>query len=150
MRGWNKGFTLIELIIFIIVVGIFVPFTYIAFSSGLRGGMNPETVTTARFVAEQAAELAAKRGWNTLCSDIGTGNASTGSVLCATSLSMTVPSGYSCYWTASYRTFNGTTFSTVSAPPPTPLPNYVLVAVTVTPPQGGNFATNMLVTNHAY
>jgi prepilin-type N-terminal cleavage/methylation domain-containing protein len=57
----TKGFTLIELIVFIVVAGIFIPMAYIAFlavarpyrevSSGLAQA-TPQTVLTARFLAE--------------------------------------------------------------------------------------------------
>ena len=52
----KNGFTLIELIIFIVVAGIFIPMAYIAFLSVSRASLNPEAVITARFLAERKLE----------------------------------------------------------------------------------------------
>jgi len=57
----SKAFTLIELIIFIVVAGIFIPFSYIAFSSILKEALTPEIVTKARFIAEQKIEEITRR-----------------------------------------------------------------------------------------
>jgi hypothetical protein len=51
-----KGFTLVEMVTFIVVAGIFVPLAYIAFSAALKSGVAPETLTNARFVAERKME----------------------------------------------------------------------------------------------
>lgn len=55
-RNSNRGFTLIELIIFIVIAGIFVPLAYVAFSKALTSGTTPENITTARFLAEKKME----------------------------------------------------------------------------------------------
>ena len=51
-----RGFTLIELIVFIVVAGIFIPMAYIAFMAVTRGLLNPGAVVTARFLAERKLE----------------------------------------------------------------------------------------------
>lgn len=51
-----NGFTLLELIIFIVVAGIFIPMAYIAFMAASRSSLNPEAVVTARFLAERKIE----------------------------------------------------------------------------------------------
>jgi hypothetical protein len=51
-----RGFTLIELIVFIVVAGIFIPMAYIAFMAVTRGLLNPGAVVTARFLAETKME----------------------------------------------------------------------------------------------
>ncbi len=52
----KKGISLIELLVFIIVAGIFVPFSYYAFSSVLTEAVTPEVYTKARFLAETKIE----------------------------------------------------------------------------------------------
>jgi hypothetical protein len=52
----DRGFTLIELIVFIIVAGIFIPMAYIAFMAVTRGLLDPESVVNARFLAETKME----------------------------------------------------------------------------------------------
>lgn len=52
----RNGFTLLELIIFIVVAGIFIPMAYIAFMAASRASLNTEAVVTARFLAERKLE----------------------------------------------------------------------------------------------
>ena len=52
----GSGFTLIELIVFIVVAGIFIPMAYIAFMAASRTSLNPEAVVIARFLAETKME----------------------------------------------------------------------------------------------
>jgi hypothetical protein len=52
----GRGFTLIELIVFIVVAGIFIPMAYIAFMAASRGSLTPERTVTARFLAETKVE----------------------------------------------------------------------------------------------
>jgi type II secretory pathway pseudopilin PulG len=52
----GKGFTLLELVIFIVVAGIFIPMAYIAFMAASRASLNPEAVVAARFLAERKLE----------------------------------------------------------------------------------------------
>ena len=56
MRKRDKGFTLIELIIFIIVGGIFLPLAMIAFTSAMKSASVPDYTVKARFYAEQKME----------------------------------------------------------------------------------------------
>ena len=48
----KKGFTLIELIICIIIGGIFIPFTYVVFTSVVKNSMKPETAVILWTIAE--------------------------------------------------------------------------------------------------
>jgi type II secretory pathway pseudopilin PulG len=52
----SNGFTLLELIVFIVVAGIFIPMAYIAFMAASRSSLDPEAVLTARFLAESKLE----------------------------------------------------------------------------------------------
>ena len=52
----NRGFTLIELVIFIIVGAIFIPLTYVAFTTAMKSAATPDNMVKARFYAEQKME----------------------------------------------------------------------------------------------
>lgn len=52
----NRGMTLIELIVFIIVAGMFIPLAYLAYSAALQDTAVPETVVKLRFIAEAKME----------------------------------------------------------------------------------------------
>jgi hypothetical protein len=56
MRRKIKGLTLIELIVFIVVAGIFVPMAYIAFSAATKRGTDPELMVRTRFAVEAKME----------------------------------------------------------------------------------------------
>ncbi|OPY79709.1 MAG: hypothetical protein A4E64_00353 [Syntrophorhabdus sp. PtaU1.Bin058] len=62
----ERGITLIELIIFIIVGGLFVPLVYIAFNSVIRDLTTPETVIKTRFIAEAKMEDITKEAYDSI------------------------------------------------------------------------------------
>jgi hypothetical protein len=135
----SMGFTLIEIIIFIVIAGIFVPLTYVAFSTVLKQGTVPEDWGGARSIAEQSVELAAKRGFNQLVADIS----GSGALPACASIGASVTTGFGCTWAATRQTFNGTAFSAGAG-------NYILITVTVTTPMNNSLSTSTLVTNHGY
>jgi prepilin-type N-terminal cleavage/methylation domain-containing protein len=53
MRTNNKGFTLIELIIFIIIGGIFLPASFVAFTSVMNNYSRPDYYMKAMFYADK-------------------------------------------------------------------------------------------------
>jgi prepilin-type N-terminal cleavage/methylation domain-containing protein len=53
MRTNNKGFTLIELIIFIIIGGIFLPVSFVAFTSVMNNYSRPDYYVKAMFYADK-------------------------------------------------------------------------------------------------
>jgi prepilin-type N-terminal cleavage/methylation domain-containing protein len=61
-----KGLTLIEMIVCIVIAAIFIPMAYIAFMAAARGSMNPESVVTARFLAERKIEELTKDAYANL------------------------------------------------------------------------------------
>jgi prepilin-type N-terminal cleavage/methylation domain-containing protein len=142
----SKGFTLIELIIFIIIAGIFLPATYVAFSASMRNATQPEDYTKGRFLAEQAMEMATKRFSTNYVSnptqvqtDVNNWGAS--GTPC-TAIGVTVPSGFACTFTPSYiTTLGGLTLSAN---------NYVQLLVTINTPQGNTFTSTGMVTNHGF
>jgi type II secretory pathway pseudopilin PulG len=52
----NKGFTLIEIIILIVMAGILLPAIVVPFATGVKESKKPETVTTAMYLAHQKME----------------------------------------------------------------------------------------------
>jgi len=83
MRANNKGLTLIELIIFIIIGGIFLPVSMIAFTSVLNSYSRPDYYVKAKFFADKRmAEItntpfdSIPPGVSNLCPDSFTAEAS--------------------------------------------------------------------------
>jgi prepilin-type N-terminal cleavage/methylation domain-containing protein len=52
----NRGFTLIEVIIFIVLAGVLASGIFIPFLSSLKGSMSPEKVLTASYLAQAKME----------------------------------------------------------------------------------------------
>jgi general secretion pathway protein I len=52
----NKGFTLIEIIIFIVMAGILLPAIIVPFVSAVKGSGKPEMATTAMFLVQEKIE----------------------------------------------------------------------------------------------
>jgi type II secretory pathway pseudopilin PulG len=52
----NKGFTLIEIIVLIVMAGILLPAIVVPFATGVKQSRKPETVTTAMYLAHQRME----------------------------------------------------------------------------------------------
>lgn len=52
----NKGFTLIEIIILIVMAGILLPAIVVPFATGVKQSKKPEMVTTAMYLAHQKME----------------------------------------------------------------------------------------------
>jgi Tfp pilus assembly protein PilE len=52
----NKGFTLIEIIVLIVMAGILLPAIIVPFATGIRGSKKPEMVTTAVYLVHYKME----------------------------------------------------------------------------------------------
>jgi len=52
----NRGFTLIEIIVLIILAGILLPVIVVPFVTGVQGSGKPEMVSTAMYLAHQRME----------------------------------------------------------------------------------------------
>ena len=52
----NKGFTLIEIIILIVMAGILLPVIIVPFVTAVKGSGKPEMATTAMFLAQEKME----------------------------------------------------------------------------------------------
>lgn len=59
-RASSRGFTLIEVIVFLVVAGVIASAIFIPFLTGLKGGMNPEKVISASYLAQAKMEEIAK------------------------------------------------------------------------------------------
>ncbi len=67
MKFSAKGFTLIELIIFIVVGAIILPASFVAFTSAMRHFSTPDYYAKARFFAEQKIEEITSNNYNCAC-----------------------------------------------------------------------------------
>ena len=137
----NKGFTLIELIIFIIVGGILLPLAMIAFTSAMKGASTPDYMIKARFYAEQKMEELTKDRFDCVCINTGSCFPS-----CNTGSNIDTPeTNYQRTWSICYvpsTNLNDLTqcSSTYS--------NYKRITITVTPPTGStnNYDVSTIVT----
>jgi type II secretory pathway pseudopilin PulG len=53
---FERGFTLIEIIVLIVMAGIIIPAIIVPFATGIRGSQKPEMVTKAMYFAHQRME----------------------------------------------------------------------------------------------
>jgi len=132
----KEGFTLIELIIFIVIAGLFVPLAYLAFTVALKSVTTPESITTARFIAEQKIEEITKNNFDTIVTIYPP----------PTNTSYADVPGYSGYqwrWTVGYITYSGNPPVITDSPSTT---NYLKIIVYVREPQGYEFVVHTIVT----
>jgi hypothetical protein len=127
----KEGFTAIELIIFIVVAGIFVPLAFIAFSGAIKGGATPELIMKARFIAEQKIEDITKNPFNSLPSAQ------------ATYIGVPGNTGYEWKWTIDQLTSGD--ISTVN-PPITDCTKYKKIVVYVKEPNNYEYKVYTIVT----
>ena len=59
-----KGFTLIEVIIFIVIAGVIASTIFIPFMTSLKGSMFPQKVATATYLAQQRMEFFTKNSYD--------------------------------------------------------------------------------------
>jgi type II secretory pathway pseudopilin PulG len=52
----NRGFTLIEILVLVVLAGIIIPVIIVPFATGIRESGKPEVVTTAMYLAHQRME----------------------------------------------------------------------------------------------
>jgi len=64
LRASSRGFTLIEVIIFLVVAGVIASAIFIPFLTSLKRGMTPEKVTTASYLAQAKMEELTKYTYN--------------------------------------------------------------------------------------
>ena len=128
MRGNQKGFTLIEILILIVLAGIIIPVIVVPFATGIRASMKPEMVTTAMYLAHQKMEDLMEYDYSQANLAIGT-YTSPGPPI----------SNYTWQWVISYVT---NTFAASGSDV-----GYKMIQVTVTDPQGSTYNVYAVVTN---
>lgn len=125
----NRGFTLIEIIVLVVMAGILLPAIIVPFATGIRGSNKPEMVTTAMDLAHQKMEELMKYDYSR-APDLTPGT-------------YTLPappiSGYTWQWVISYVNNNlAASGSDVG---------YKMIQVTVTDPQSSTYNVYSVVTN---
>jgi len=132
----KRGFTLIELIIFIVIAGLFVPLAYIAFTTALKSGTTPESTTRARFLAEQKLEEITKDDFDTIVTTYPPPTSTSYA-------SIPNNSGYQWKWTVGYITYSGTPPVISDSASPT---NYLKIIVYVREPSGYEYVVHTIIT----
>ncbi len=125
----NKGFTLIEIIVLIVMTGILLPAIVVPFATGIKESGKPEMVTTAMYLAHQKMEELMKFDYSR-APDLTPGT-------------YTLPAppipGYTWQWGISYVNNSfGASGSDVG---------YKMIQVTVTDPQSSTYNVYSVVTN---
>ncbi len=130
----RSGFTLVELILFIVIVAILAPAAHIAFSGALKGSADPERIMKARFLAEQKMEYFTRSAYKNI--PVGTTNYQ----------AMGGNPGYEIKWTVGYVKYSG-------SPPNLTVTDsdqdrkYKKIIVSVKEPQGFEYRVYTIVTD---
>jgi type II secretory pathway pseudopilin PulG len=125
----DKGFTLIEIIVLIVMAGIIIPVIVVPFATGIRGSGKPEVVATAIYLAHQKMEELMKFDYSR-APDLTPGT-----------YTMPAPPtpGYTWQWVISYVNNSfGASGSDVG---------YKMIRVTVTDPQSSTYDVYSVVTD---
>jgi Tfp pilus assembly protein PilE len=127
-----KGFTLIELIIFIIVGAIILPASFVAFTSVMQHFLTPDYHVKARFFAEQRME------------DI-TSNAYAAGITVPSGIitDLAPETGFQRTWSVCYVPSNNIDYANCDLTIDT---NYKKITITVTPPSGPDYVVKTIVT----
>ena len=125
----NKGFTLIEIVVLIVMAGILLPVIIVPFATGVRQSGKPEIVTIAMYLAHQKMEELMKFDYSR-APDLTPGT-------------YTLPAppvaGYTWQWVISYVD-NNLNVSGADG-------GYKKIQVTVTDPQSSTYNVYAVVTN---
>ena len=125
----NKGFTLIEILVLVVLAGIIIPVIVVPFATGIKGSGKPEVVTTAMYLAHQKMEELMKFDYSR-APELNPGT--------YTLPAPPVP-GYTWQWVISYVNNSfGASGSDVG---------YKMIQVTVTDPQSSTYNIYSVVTN---
>jgi len=127
----NRGFTLIELVIFIIVGAIFIPLTYVAFTTAMKSATTPDYMIKARFYAEQKMEEVTRNPFDTLS--------------CPTPNPDYPETNYSRTCSINYARYKSET-NTIEISATDDMPYYRIIKIDVTPPVGSAYTVTTIVT----
>ncbi len=128
----RQGFTLIEVIIFIVVVGVLASGIFIPFLTGLKGGMTPENIITASYLGQAKMEELTKYTYIN-------SNLAPLSLTAYAQVDATYFPNYQWQWEIKYIDEN-TTDSSCDV-------GYKQILVRVRDPDGGEFEVTSIVTN---
>jgi len=134
----DRGFTLIELIIFIVVAGLFVPLAYMAFTTALKDSTNPESVITARFLAEMKMEDITMEDFDDIFENFRRRPSTS-----YEDIDKSKYPGYQWKWTIGYITYSGDPPVISDSGSKT---NYLKIIVYVRNPQGYEYVVHTIVT----
>jgi type II secretory pathway pseudopilin PulG len=125
----EKGFTLIEIIVLIVMAGIIIPAIMVPFATGIRESKKPEVVTTAMYLAHQKMEELMKFDYSR-APELNPGTYT---------LPAPPTTGYTWQWVISYVDNNfAASGSDVG---------YKMIRVTVTDPESDTYDVYSVVTN---
>jgi hypothetical protein len=132
----TRGFTLIELIMFIVIGAIFLPASFVAFTAAIQHFSTPDYYVKARFFAEQKMEE--------LTSNVYI--APSLSPVAGATESINDPSGavFQRSWSICYVGPGDIDAAACLVSPPDT--NYKRITVTITPPSGPDYIVKTLVT----
>lgn len=131
----REGFTMIELIMFIVIAGIFVPLAFIGFSGAIKSGTAPESITKARFIAEQKMEDITRNPFISLPA--------------AQATYITVPGNTGYQWRWTINQLAPADISTIS-PPITDYTKYKKIVVYVKEPNNYEYTVSTIVTQRPF
>ncbi len=129
----NRGFTLIEMIILIVMAGILLPLIITPFVTGIKGSQKPEMATRAIYLAHEEMEYRMKYHYSQ-----SPQLDPTYLTACQTSM----PSNYQCQYEILYVPSNDLNASGALSPDT----NYKRIRVRVTDPQNDNYEIVSVVT----
>ncbi|MHB8109379.1 MAG: prepilin-type N-terminal cleavage/methylation domain-containing protein [Syntrophorhabdaceae bacterium] len=133
IRLGQKGFSLIELIIFIIIGAIFIPASLVAFTTVMNDMLVPDHQVKARFYAEQKMEEVTSRAFDNLTCNPGTPNVLTFA---------DSPEGYSRTCLINYVQYNSGTNSIDDAGTAT---DYKKIIISVTPAASKAYTVSTII-----
>jgi prepilin-type N-terminal cleavage/methylation domain-containing protein len=132
MKLSRKGFTLIELIIFIVVGAIILPASFVAFTAAIKHFSTPDYYVKARFFAEERME-------NITSNAYAAGIAVPSGVI----PDIAPETGFQRTWSVCYVPPGNIDYANCDIAADT---NYKKVTVTVTPPSGPDYIVKTIVT----
>jgi Tfp pilus assembly protein PilE len=150
MKLSKKGFTLIELIIFIIVGAIILPASFVAFTAAMKHFSTPDYYVKARFFAEQKMEELTSYTYNCACiskilNPSGLCQIGSDRYDCSVGIDSDTPeTNWGRTWSICYVPVNDINSSAQCAV----YSNYKRFEMTVTPPSGAtdNYVVSTLIT----
>jgi prepilin-type N-terminal cleavage/methylation domain-containing protein len=128
----KKGFTLIELVIFIVIGAIILPASFVAFTAAIKHFSTPDYYVKARFFAEQRME-------NITSNAYAAGIAVPSGII----FDAAPETGFQRTWSVCYVPSNDIDYANCDLTTDT---NYKKITITLTPPSGPDYVVKTIVT----